>query len=575
MAGTNTSSKPRMSKRKKIAAASVGILATALLIGGAFAWKEFSQNAINKFRGGVTPDALLHDDFQPWENKDVYVENPGEQPIIVRIKFNEYLQIGNEAIIGTDSKDRTTWVTHKFNQDTDFTDCGLDSHQYFNWEMTGNKKVFLPGTSEFGDFKYTVGEVGPNGNTAKETLEASKILTMKEWIALSDTEKDTVACWVLDEDGWAYWSQLLLQGDATNLLLDNVTLSTKPDDNFYYAIDVIMNTTNRTEYKELYADATPDAINNIVDVLAAKSANKYGLKQSIAKAEAAVAKSTDYNTADATWQTMLDALQAAKQVEANTSSKQDQIDAAKKALDDAFAAIKPLAPTADKSALQTAIAGAETVKTNSGEYNTTDATWQAMLDALKNANTVNNNANATEKEIEDAKTALEDAIASLVKGATLTLSDKWASATWDSKVALGNDGVIVDVHGDANDDTGWTIMAEGDETIIDGRNMPYIEIPLNELFKEADVSNVTVSVKSFSGVRGLYPTNPVGLRAFITNDGLFRVTYLPTLAEINSAGVNGIDGAKLMLPAVLTFKNGDAEVDFTVNMRFAGQFEFH
>jgi hypothetical protein len=66
-----------MSAKKKIAAVVAVILTIALLVGGVFAYTDFSQDFINRFRGGNDNDILLHDDFEPGVNKDVYVENTG------------------------------------------------------------------------------------------------------------------------------------------------------------------------------------------------------------------------------------------------------------------------------------------------------------------------------------------------------------------------------------------------------------------------------------------------------------------------------------------------------------------
>lgn len=93
-----------------------------------------------------------------------------------------------------------------------------------------------------------------------QTLDARAPITMTEYISLAELAKQAAAdpegasmsaedqalwdgvlkgCWILDEDGWAYWSQPLAPGTATNLLLDDVTLVGKePTDDWYYAIDV-------------------------------------------------------------------------------------------------------------------------------------------------------------------------------------------------------------------------------------------------------------------------------------------------------------------------------------------------
>ena len=175
MASTKTTAK--MNPKKRVALIAAIVLVAALLLGGAFAWTDFSQNFINRFRGGVMPDVLLHDDFQPWENKDVYVENPGEQDMYVRVQFKEFLQVGNQMIVGTDPKDKETWEIHQFfdgfitagpppvfvgDWSTGFDEpgglidsvCELDTHKYFDWYMTGEQKVYLKGTSEQGNENY-------------------------------------------------------------------------------------------------------------------------------------------------------------------------------------------------------------------------------------------------------------------------------------------------------------------------------------------------------------------------------------------------------------------------------------
>lgn len=259
----------KFSTKKKFAAITAMVLCIALLAGGVFAWTDFSQSFINRFRGGVTADVLLHDDFEPWQNKDVYVENTGDQNLIVRVKFNEFLQIGNDFIVGSDPNDKSTWEPHLFDG------CALATHEYFTWFMSGNQKTYLHGTSEQGNDDWSAhtpedpGDIGPNGQMFGRTAASAPTMTMAEWIA-SDR---SAVCWILDTDGWAYWSQLLGKGEATNLLLDNVTLENKPDDNFYYAIDVQLNATNKTEYKKLHTDATQEAIDNIINVVAVVKVN--------------------------------------------------------------------------------------------------------------------------------------------------------------------------------------------------------------------------------------------------------------------------------------------------------------
>jgi hypothetical protein len=55
----------------------------------------------------------------------------------------------------------------------------------------------------------------------------------------------TSGCWIIDDTeaaadggGWAYWSVALAPDHATNLLLQSVTLTQQPADDWIYRIDV-------------------------------------------------------------------------------------------------------------------------------------------------------------------------------------------------------------------------------------------------------------------------------------------------------------------------------------------------
>jgi alternate signal-mediated exported protein len=250
-----------MSAKKKIAAIVAVILTIALLVGGVFAYTDFSQDFINRFRGGNDNDILLHDDFEPGVNKDVYVENTGETEMIVRVKFTEYLQIGNTPIVGTDPNDKATWELHLFGETSPATEnCTLETHDYFTWVMSGGTKVYKPGTGEAGNDSFTVGQDFEDGAIAKTTLPANVPISMAEYMANRETyDAEVNGRWILDTDGYAYWSKLLQPHTATNLLLDNVITAVKPDDNYYYAIDVILEGANKTEaYKLIDKGATDD-----------------------------------------------------------------------------------------------------------------------------------------------------------------------------------------------------------------------------------------------------------------------------------------------------------------------------
>jgi len=279
MARVNT--RTPMSTKKKAASITAIVLCMALLLGGAFAWKDFSQAFTNIFKQHPTPDVLLHDDFTPGENKDVYVENTGDVPTYVRISFYEFLQIGNEVVVGDTTKtpaeslkDKSTWKKHLYTTmpaaDGKVSDWNLESDKYYDWFMTGAQKLYLPGTSEIEDINYTAlgyaaGNIpakddgkanSGNGYALKNTAAATPVISMATWKGMSDAVQSQYKGWILDTDGYAYWSQKLLPGEATNLLLDNVL--PKPgaimDDNAYYAIDVRLQATNATEVYKMFTD---------------------------------------------------------------------------------------------------------------------------------------------------------------------------------------------------------------------------------------------------------------------------------------------------------------------------------
>ena len=266
--------KRKMSAKKKFAAVMASILALALLIGGAFAWTDFSQSAINRFRGNVDPDVTLHDDFEPNVNKDVYIENTGEVDLIVRVKFNEYFQIGNVPIVGGNANDKDTWETHMFPTGAQTgsipavvgeldDNCKLDSHEYFSWLISGATKIYKPGTGEMGNYTYTDGQTFPDNTVAKPTLPEMAPITMAEYIANKATyDAEANGRWILDTDGWCYWSKLLVKDTATNLLLDNVVKTKNPDDNYLYNIDVILQASNVTEAYLLVAKGMSDEAEN-------------------------------------------------------------------------------------------------------------------------------------------------------------------------------------------------------------------------------------------------------------------------------------------------------------------------
>ena len=71
---------------------------------------------------------------------------------------------------------------------------------------------------------------------AKETAEAT-VITMTEW--KNDYDSAPGNYWVYDTDGWAYWANPIMPGEATGLLLDGIQMTKNPGEKCYYAINVV------------------------------------------------------------------------------------------------------------------------------------------------------------------------------------------------------------------------------------------------------------------------------------------------------------------------------------------------
>ena len=126
---------------------------------------------------------------------------------------------------------------------------------------------------------------------------------------------------------------------------------------------------------------------------------------------AAGLKQADY-TADS-WKTFADALAAAKQVLANKDATQQQVDNATAALQTAINGLKKTTPQVDKTKLQGLVDAVKGLA--QGDY--TAETWTAFQSALKSAQDVLANTDASQQQVNDAYAALKAAYDGLAKPA--------------------------------------------------------------------------------------------------------------------------------------------------------------
>ncbi|MCL2654686.1 MAG: hypothetical protein FWD65_03185 [Coriobacteriia bacterium] len=271
-------SKPRYAfahkrtKKPVIAAIAVAVIA-ALMLGGAFAWTDFTQSKTNKFRGTYEADATLHDEFDGF-NKNVFVENSGSNVIYVRVRLDEFMRVGTTQFDSkADARDKTTWTPHTWDGPTLADSGNADKGKfadYYEWNTTGwgGARDYTPGTP---GMVYTT--LGPDGKVLPEdvdfvstgpaskphhTADANEPMLMSEFKRLEEQDYDQMTpedqaewdsqvkagCWILDDapakDGgaWAYWSLPLAPDTATNMLLQDVKLTHEPADDWIYRIDV-------------------------------------------------------------------------------------------------------------------------------------------------------------------------------------------------------------------------------------------------------------------------------------------------------------------------------------------------
>ncbi|MEY8537960.1 hypothetical protein AALM99_05830, partial [Lactococcus muris] len=143
-------------KKKQRRLRNLALLSLLLLaVGGTFAFQAFNQRAINDRLNDVQVNVggRVHDYYnRDTENKDVFVENYGERPIMARIRLSEFLETRQTGetdftplVAGTsrdDVENWTTWIPSAGNiNDRENSNASNAFDQYasliFGWERSG------------------------------------------------------------------------------------------------------------------------------------------------------------------------------------------------------------------------------------------------------------------------------------------------------------------------------------------------------------------------------------------------------------------------------------------------------
>jgi hypothetical protein len=286
-----------MTPEKKRKLRNIAILSLLGLIGGTMAFQAFNQQAINDRENTVQVNVggRVHDYYnRDTENKDVFVENYGERPIMARIRLSEFLeyQRGEEdftpLVAGSERDNLATWITwipsaNNINQRAD-TGNSSAFNRYaqltFGWSREGETAPwYMPtfnhdnldlmtaaaghardyiagagatdgttdGTTHPGDGTdayWSSGDTFDNSagiwpgatleNEAAQNLRQQRApMTIEQWSNLLPYQQ-IGDFWVVDHTtGWAYWASLLEPGQASSYLLDAAELTDAIEDTVF------------------------------------------------------------------------------------------------------------------------------------------------------------------------------------------------------------------------------------------------------------------------------------------------------------------------------------------------------
>ncbi|WP_242359426.1 hypothetical protein [Lactococcus petauri] len=311
-----------MNIEKKRQLRNILILSLLTLIGVTFAFTAFNQQVINDREIENRPEAggRVHDYFnRNTENKDVFVENYGQTPIMVRIKLSEFMEYQERGqtswnqVAGGSRTDVGSWTTYKpesgniNNRAGDSAAFNTYSNLTFGWTRGGEPAPwYLPtfnlkardlttaaaghardylvdgathpgeGTDNYWQegYNYTNDSQAPwpgslaSRQTVQNMPESRPPVTLEEYFELSAPDLVGGAFWVMDEEtGWAYWSQALQPGQATSYFIDAAVMTAETKaitGSYYYAIHV---DSELISLEETFSDEGEDDSANLTQML--------------------------------------------------------------------------------------------------------------------------------------------------------------------------------------------------------------------------------------------------------------------------------------------------------------------
>ena len=193
------------STNKKRTAVAAVATAAALVLSGTFAWNMATdQTKLNEFsesdKGNYGVELKENfDPNDPWANKDVYVTNTEDNPVIVRVRLEEFYDLTYRN--GTEYNKPEGYANRDADGSAIFTP---DADDTLNDDNTADSATKL--------------------NEKISLLFGAGVVTMAEYNAM-DADAKAAVKWVVDTDGWCYYTQALLAGETTEYLLDKATFN--------------------------------------------------------------------------------------------------------------------------------------------------------------------------------------------------------------------------------------------------------------------------------------------------------------------------------------------------------------
>lgn len=193
-----------MEKKEKIKGLLL-VVALLLLIAGTYTWFSFTQRAINDrhVELGFEEVGRLHDYFDEVSgNKDVFVENFGDAPILVRIKLLEYMEVDGVSMVQADAAtdtdvqplkaDPTTWTpwtpAAAGNTVGDRVGAGAVFNSRARWTMGWQPRAATDGSGQLLDAPYYM----PTFNHSRTDHKTAAAGDFRDW-NWSGEEADTSA----------------------------------------------------------------------------------------------------------------------------------------------------------------------------------------------------------------------------------------------------------------------------------------------------------------------------------------------------------------------------------------------